>query len=99
MKNITAPLFAKWAQLGIAVEPAYYEYSTYVEARDAAFIEEAIAFNSSKIAGRLVPRYVFAPIRVPFFLVLYDEADTLQRDAGERNPVRPVLHSLQGLLQ
>lgn len=55
-QSILAPLFGKWAELGVIAEPSYYEYDTYLEARNLAFADEAVANNNTKSAGRLVPR-------------------------------------------
>lgn len=56
LQNLTAPLFDKWATLGISVTPTYYQYDTFVEAYDAAFPQDAVGYNTSRAANRLVQR-------------------------------------------
>lgn len=56
LKIITQPLLDKWAALGVVAEPAYYQFDTYLEARNTAFLDEPVAYNNTKIGGRLVPR-------------------------------------------
>lgn len=61
LQNVTAPLFEKWAALGITAAPEYYQYDSFLAAYDAAFPQEAVGSNTSKTASRLVPRQVENP--------------------------------------
>lgn len=61
LKNFTAPLFEQWENLGFSVTPAYYQYETFVEAYEAAFPQDAVGYNTSRAANRLVQRYTEVP--------------------------------------
>lgn len=58
LQNFTAPLFDQWEKLGISVTPTYHQYDSFVEAYDAAFPQDAVGYNTSRAASRLVQRYV-----------------------------------------
>lgn len=65
LKNFTAPLFDQWEKLGVSVTPVYYQYDTFVEAYEAAFPQDAVGYNTSRAANRLVQRY--SPERPAYF--------------------------------
>lgn len=56
MQILLAPLFDKWAQLGISISPEYFTYDSFLAAYKVALPQEPVAGNTSKDASRLVPR-------------------------------------------
>ncbi|KAL0936090.1 restculine oxidase [Colletotrichum truncatum] len=55
LKVLTAPLFAKWTELGINVSPVYSEHKGFLSAWRAGFPKELIGGTSAKMACRLFP--------------------------------------------
>ncbi|TEA17243.1 FAD-linked oxidoreductase ZEB1 [Colletotrichum sidae] len=55
LKDLTAPLFAKWAALGIAVDPVYSEHTSFLPAWKAGFPKEIVGGTAAKTACRLFP--------------------------------------------
>lgn len=56
LKNLTAPLFDKWTQLGISASPEYYQYDSFLPAWTNGFTLETVGSNTTKLGSRLVPR-------------------------------------------
>lgn len=69
LKTTLAPLFSKWAALGISVAPVYSEYDSFLAAYDVALPQEGVANNVTKDANRLVPRNIITNETLfdPFF--------------------------------
>lgn len=59
VKNLTAPLFAKWASLGIEVDAQWTEHARFLPAYRAGFHAEAIGGWNVKTASRIFPRENF----------------------------------------
>ncbi|KAF6796333.1 restculine oxidase [Colletotrichum sojae] len=55
LKDLTAPLFAKWAELGVNVEPVYSEHKSFLPAWKAGFPRELVGGTAAKTACRLFP--------------------------------------------
>lgn len=56
LKELTAPLFATWAELGIEIKPQASEHDSYYPAWAAGFPRELVGGTATKVAGRLFPR-------------------------------------------
>ncbi|KAF4815661.1 FAD-linked oxidoreductase ZEB1 [Colletotrichum siamense] len=60
LKDLTAPLFAKWAALGVNVSPVYSEHKSFLPAWKAGFPKELVGGTAAKTACRLFPTENFA---------------------------------------
>ncbi|KAK1972883.1 FAD binding domain-containing protein [Colletotrichum sublineola] len=56
LRELTAPLFAKWAEIGIAVQPVYTEYDNFYDAWVASFPLEPWGSNAIRQGSRLFPK-------------------------------------------
>ncbi|TQN68547.1 FAD-linked oxidoreductase ZEB1 [Colletotrichum shisoi] len=56
LRELTAPLFAKWAEIGVNVEPVYTEYDNFYDAWSASFPLEPWGSNAIRQASRLFPK-------------------------------------------
>ncbi|KAK1989865.1 FAD binding domain-containing protein [Colletotrichum falcatum] len=56
LRQLTAPLFAKWAEMGVVVDPVYTEYDNFYDAWLAAFPLEPWGSNAIRQGSRLFPR-------------------------------------------
>ncbi|KAM5350689.1 hypothetical protein ACJ41O_007194 [Fusarium nematophilum] len=55
-EKLTAPLFAKWASLGIKVQPNWSEHKNFLSAWSTGFPVEPVGSYGNKMASRLFPR-------------------------------------------
>ncbi|KAJ0383473.1 hypothetical protein COL922a_010418 [Colletotrichum nupharicola] len=60
LKDLTAPLFAKWAALSVNVSPVYSEHKSFLPAWKAGFPKELVGGTAAKTACRLFPTKNFA---------------------------------------
>ncbi|EXF83009.1 hypothetical protein CFIO01_08050 [Colletotrichum fioriniae PJ7] len=60
LKELTAPLFAKWTELGITVDPVYTEHKSFLPAWKAGFPKESVGGTAAKTACRLFPTENFS---------------------------------------
>ncbi|GKT49216.1 FAD-linked oxidoreductase ZEB1 [Colletotrichum spaethianum] len=56
LRELTAPLFAKWAEIGLDIEPVYTEYDNFYDAWSASFPLEPWGSNAIRQASRLFPK-------------------------------------------
>ncbi|OHE96406.1 FAD binding domain-containing protein [Colletotrichum orchidophilum] len=56
LAELAAPLFAKWAEIGLVVEPVYTEYDNFYSAWKNSFPLEPWGSNAIRQASRLFPR-------------------------------------------
>ncbi|KAI8279329.1 FAD-linked oxidoreductase [Colletotrichum sp. SAR11_57] len=56
LRNLTAPLLAKWAEIGLNVEPVYAEYENFYDAWSVSFPLEPWGSNAIRQASRLFPK-------------------------------------------
>ncbi|KAK1717919.1 FAD binding domain-containing protein [Colletotrichum lupini] len=56
LADLAAPLFAKWAAMGLVVEPVYTEYDNFYSAWQNSFPLEPWGSNAIRQASRLFPR-------------------------------------------
>ncbi|RMJ17573.1 hypothetical protein CDV36_002767 [Fusarium kuroshium] len=54
-EELTAPLFEKWASLGIKVEPNWSQHSSFLSAWSTGFPVEPVGSYGNKMASRLFP--------------------------------------------
>lgn len=57
--NLTAPLFESWSSLGIDVDPETTEHNSFLSAFNQGFPQETVGTNTSRAAGRLIPKQNF----------------------------------------
>ncbi|KAK2057889.1 FAD binding domain-containing protein [Colletotrichum caudatum] len=56
LRELTAPLFAKWAEIGVVVDPVYTEYDNFYDAWLASFPLEPWGSNAIRQSSRLFPK-------------------------------------------
>ncbi|TEA22392.1 FAD-linked oxidoreductase ZEB1 [Colletotrichum sidae] len=56
LRDLTAPLFAKWAEIGLNVEPVYTEYDNFYDAWSNSFPLEPWGSNAIRQGSRLFPK-------------------------------------------
>ncbi|KAK1983123.1 FAD binding domain-containing protein [Colletotrichum cereale] len=56
LRGLTAPLFARWAKIGVAVEPVYKQYDNFYDAWVASFPLETWGSNAVRQGSRLFPK-------------------------------------------
>ncbi|EFQ27999.1 FAD binding domain-containing protein [Colletotrichum graminicola] len=56
LRELTAPLFAKWAEIGVKVEPVYTEYDNFHDAWLTSFPLEPWGSNAIRQGSRLFPK-------------------------------------------
>lgn len=55
-RNLTAPLFDQWAELGIDANAVTTQHTSFLSAFEEGFPQETVGTNISRSASRLIPR-------------------------------------------